>query len=188
MSNYKPISGSESGRPAAIFLAGFMGSGKSTIGRRLAKALDWKFVDIDAEIERRVGCSILEIFAAQGEETFRDFEHAALREQAELGRFGTPRVVALGGGTYTFERNRDLLGQVGPTLWLDAPVETLWERVRVESHRPLAHDHTGFQRIYEARTESYALADCRIDASAAPEDVLRQIFQLGWMQGLRTDG
>lgn len=188
MSTYKPSPGAQSGSPAAIFLAGFMGSGKSTIGRLLAEALDWKFVDIDAEIERQAGCSIPEIFASQGEERFRDFEHAALRIQVELGQFGTPRVVALGGGTYTFERNRALLRQVGPTLWLDAPAETLWERVRHESHRPLARDHASFLRIYEARKESYALADCRIEVSAAPADVLRQVFQLGWMQGLRADG
>ena len=174
--------------PSAIFLAGFMGSGKSTVGRRLAEALEWAFVDLDAEIERRAGCSIADIFADHGEERFRECEHEALREQAEMSRLGTPRVVALGGGTYTFERNRSLLRQVGPTLWLDAPVEALWERVRLESHRPLARDHAGFVRTYEARKESYSQADSRIDASAAPADVLRQVFELGWMQGLRADG
>lgn len=165
-----------------------MGSGKSTVGHRLAAALEWAFVDLDAEIERRAGCSIANIFAEQGEESFREREHAALREQAEISRLGAPRVVALGGGTYTFERNRSLLRQIGPTVWLDAPVEVLWERVRLESHRPLARDQSGFARIYQARKESYAQADCRIDASAAPADVLRQVFQLGWMQGLRADG
>ena len=174
--------------PRAIFLAGFMGSGKSTIGRRLATALGWSFVDLDAEIERLAGRSIPDIFAAHGEDGFRDFEHAALREQAEMSRAAAPRVVALGGGTYAFERNRGLLRQAGPTVWLDAPADTLWERVRPESHRPLARDRAGFLRIYEDRKESYAQADCRIDASATPEEVLREVFKLGWMQGLRADG
>ena len=174
--------------PRAIFLAGFMGCGKSTIGRRLARALGWSFVDLDAEIERLADCSIPEIFAARGEDGFRDFEHAALLEQAEMSRAAAPRVVALGGGTYAFERNRSLLRQVGPTIWLDAPAETLWERVRLGSHRPLASDRVEFLRIYAARKESYAQADCRIDASAAAEEVLREVFKLGWMQGLRADG
>lgn len=174
--------------PRAIFLAGFMGSGKSTIGRRLARALGWSFVDLDAEIERLAECPIPEIFAARGEDGFRDFEHAALLEQAELSRAAAPRVVALGGGTYAFERNRSLLRQVGPTVWLDAPAETLWERVRLGSHRPLARDRAGFLRIYADREGSYAQADSRIDASATPEEVLREVFKLGWMQGLRADG
>ena len=174
--------------PRAIFLAGFMGSGKSTIGRQLARALGWSFVDLDAEIERLAGRSIPDIFAARGEDGFRDFEHAALREQVELICAGAPRVVALGGGTYAFERNRSLLRQAGPTVWLDAPADALWERVRLESHRPLASDRSEFLRIYAARKESYAQADCRIDASAAPGAVLREVFKLGWMQGLRVDG
>lgn len=174
--------------PRAIFLAGFMGSGKTTIGRQLARALEWSFIDLDTEIERLAGRSIPDIFEASGEDGFRDFEHAALREQAETSRAGAPRVVALGGGTYAFERNRSLLRQAGPTVWLDAPADTLWERVRLESHRPLARDRASFLRIYAARKESYAQADCRIDASAAPADVLREVFKLGWMQGLRADG
>lgn len=174
--------------PRAIFLAGFMGSGKSTVGQRLATALGWPFVDLDAEIERLAGRSIPDIFAAHGEDGFRDFEHAALLGQAETSAAAAPRVVALGGGTYAFERNRSLLRQVGPTVWLDAPAETLWERVRLASHRPLASDRAEFLRIYAARKESYAQADCRIDASTTPGEVLREVFKLGWMQGLRADG
>ncbi len=174
--------------PAAIFLAGFMGSGKSTLGRRLAAALAWPFVDLDAEIERRAGRSIAEMFAAHGEEWFRDCEHAALCEQAAISRRGAPRVVALGGGAYAFERNRSLLRPVGPTVWLDAPVGMLWERVCRAAHRPLARDRAEFARMYEARRGAYAQADCRIDASASPADMQRQVFGLGWMQELRADG
>ena len=174
--------------PKAIFLAGFMGSGKSTIGRQLARELAWAFVDLDTEIERLAGCSIPDIFAARGEERFRDFEHEALCEQAELSRLGTQRVVALGGGTYAFERNRDLLRRVGLTLWLDAPASTLWERVRLDSNRPLARDRSSFLRIYEERKDSYSQADHRIDSSATTAEALHEVFKLGWMQGLRADG
>ena len=188
MTTTRPGTGPSSTIPKAIFLAGFMGSGKSTIGRQLARELAWAFVDLDTEIERLAGCSIPDIFAAQGEERFRDFEHAALCEQAELSRLGAQRVVALGGGTYAFERNRDLLRRVGLTLWLDAPASTLWERVRLDSNRPLARDRSSFLRIYEERKGSYSQADHRIDSSATTAEALQEVFKLGWMQGLRADG
>ena len=174
-------------RTRAIFLVGFMGSGKSTIGRALGDRLGWPFVDLDTEIERRERRSIPDIFEMYGEDGFRDREHTALREQAELGLAGRPRVLALGGGTFAFARNRDALRRAGLSIWLDADAETLWNRVRHESHRPLARDHETFLRLLASRRTSYARAEFRVDAGSHPDEVLRQIIELGWMQRLLAD-
>lgn len=167
---------------AGIFLAGFMGCGKSTIGPLLGGRLGWPFVDLDTEIERRAGRSIPEIFAQEGEAAFRDREHEALREQAELGLAGQPRVVALGGGAFAYARNRGLLNEVGVTVWLDADADTLWNRVRLEAHRPLARDRAAFETLLASRREAYALADGRVDATASPDEVVRRVFELGWVR------
>ena len=164
-----------------------MGSGKSTVGQEIARRLGRRFIDLDQAIERLAGQAIPRIFEEAGEDGFRDWEHAALREQAErsLGTSGV--VLALGGGTYVFERNRDLLRSFAVTIWLDADPETLWERVRVASHRPLARDRDAFLHLYASRRESYARADFRIDASSSPDKIARRIFRLRWMQGTLAD-
>ena len=173
--------------PKAIFVAGFMGSGKSTIGRALARELGWAFVDLDEEIERREGKDIPSVFTDSGEGGFRDCEHDALREQADAARRGTALVLALGGGTYAYARNRHLMRSVGPTIWLDAAASNLWERVRHETHRPLARDRDAFVHLHRARRESYSEAECRVDASARPREVLDRILGLGWVQELLAD-
>ena len=171
----------------AIFVAGFMGSGKSTIGRALALRLGWRFADLDEEIERAAGRSIPDIFETRGEGGFRDCEHESLREQTGRAASGTPLVLALGGGTYAFSRNRRLMRRVGPAIWLDAAPEALWERVRHEAHRPLARDHDAFLRLHAARVDSYSKADCRVDASGTPAEVLGRVLKLGWVQALIAD-
>ena len=177
--------GSRAGATArAIFVAGFMGSGKSTIGRALAASLRWRFADLDEEIERAAGRGIPDIFETHGEDGFRDCEHEALREQAGLAAGGMPLVLALGGGTYAFSRNRRLMRRVGPAIWLDAAPEALWERVRHEAHRPLARDHEAFLRLHAARLDSYSKADCRVDASGPPAEVLGRVLKLGLIQAL----
>ena len=173
--------------PQAIFVAGFMGSGKSTIGRAMASRLGWKFVDLDEEIERRAGKEIPSIFRDSGEDGFRDCEHDALREQIDAAGHGIALVLALGGGTFAFSRNRQLLRSVGPTIWLDAAAETLWERVRHQTHRPLARDRGAFVRLHQTRRASYSEAECRIDASGSPGQVLDRILGLGWVQELLPD-
>ncbi len=171
----------------AIVLAGFMGSGKSTVGREIARHLGWQFVDLDQSIERLASQTIPRIFEEAGESGFRDWEHAALSEQARRALGGSQIVLALGGGTYAFERNRDLLRSFGVTIWLDADPETLWGRVHNESHRPLAQDREAFLRLHETRRESYERADLRIDASGAPDEIASRIIQLRWRQGPLAD-
>lgn len=171
----------------SVFLAGFMGCGKSTVGSALARRLNWPFADLDAEIERREGCSIPAIFAADGEGGFREREHEALHEQAELSLAGAPRVVALGGGTFAFARNRSLIRRVGIAVWLDGEAALLWERVRPEAHRPLARDRERFRALHAVRRQFYAQADFRVAADGTPSEVLGRVLQLAWMQRLLAD-
>ena len=175
------------GRLNAVFVAGFMGSGKSTVGRAIADRLGWQFIDLDEEIERVSGQLIGDIFEQHGEEGFRNREHSALRDQANRALAGSRFVLALGGGTYAFSRNRNLLRVVGPTIWLDADTDTLWQRIRHETHRPLARDRDAFVRLHASRRDSYSKADFRVDGSGSAEEVALRILGLGWMQDLLAD-
>jgi shikimate kinase len=161
-----------------LCLVGFMGCGKTTVGRLLAERLGWTFVDLDDEIESRAGLTILEIFEQEGEPRFRDLEHEALREQQLLAQKGQARVVALGGGAFAELRNRERLELGGLAIWLDCPLETLWSRVASFSTRPRARDRTQFERLYEERTPLYRLADFTISGVESPERVIEAILKL----------
>jgi shikimate kinase len=165
-------------RTPGIYLVGFMGSGKSTIGRLLAGRIGWHFVDVDAEIEAAEGTSILRIFETRGEVEFRRVERAKLREHVRAIECGRPAVLALGGGAIVQPENFTLLENNGVTIWLDCPFETVRRRVEPASHRPLARDPVSFAQLYETRRESYARADYRIpiesdDPAVAVEAALR---------------
>ena len=160
-----------------IWLAGFMGSGKSTAGKLLAKKLGWSFVDLDAEIERAAGQPIPEIFEQQGENAFRDLEHQQLLAQIRSSRQGGACVVALGGGAYAAQRNRDAIEDCGVALWLDPPLPILWARVSGNDKRPLAKDRQAFEALYDARRSSYALAPYRIGADTS-EAAVAEILEL----------
>ena len=108
-----------------IYLVGFMGSGKTTIGRLLAERLGWHFADLDDEIEAQQGSSIAEIFDLRGEEEFRRIETGVVRAQVRTIERGRPTVVALGGGTFAQQANFDLLENNGVSIWLDCPLETV---------------------------------------------------------------
>src|SRR5512136_2261829 len=107
-----------------IYLVGFMGSGKTSVGRRLAELLGWTFVDLDEEIEKRAGQSIPEIFRLRGEKHFRSLE----REELERECRGSNTVIALGGGTFCSTENRETITRTGISVWLDAPIELLSAR------------------------------------------------------------
>lgn len=158
-----------------IYLVGFMGSGKSTIGKRLAETIGVPFVDLDDDIEAAAGRSIADIFANEGEAAFRDAEHAALRARATSGGAA---VVALGGGAFTFARNRDLLQGAGHTVWLDCPYELAHQRVAGFEHRPLAKDPVRFRALYDQRVADYSLAEIRIPVTTDdPSDAVRLILE-----------
>jgi len=145
-----------------IYLAGFMASGKTTVGRMLAEHLGWNFVDLDQEIEAQQGISIAEIFDRQGELEFRRIETEALRARVCTIQRGHPSVVALGGGTFVEPGNFELVVSNGITIWLDCPLETVRRRVAEPSSRPLARDTKRFEELYHARHSAYARAEYRI--------------------------
>jgi shikimate kinase len=164
-------------RTPGIYLVGFMGSGKSTVGRSLAERLGWSFFDIDSEIERVARQSIAEIFATRGEPEFRRIENQAIRRRVAWVECGSPAVVALGGGAFAVESNRALLENNGITVWLDCPFEIVARRVAGDPSRPLAQDLDRFAALYQSRTEGYRLAHVHIaiesdDPAAAVEAIL----------------
>ncbi len=162
-----------------ICLVGFMGSGKSTVGKLLAERLGWTFVDLDEEIARSAGRSIPDIFEAEGEPRFREREQTALQEQCNQAQHGRARVVALGGGAFAHPETREKLELGGVSIWLDCPVEHLWPRVEGLADRPLARDRKQFERLYQQRLEHYRLADFTIPANTdEPVQVMEAILKL----------
>ncbi len=166
-------------RTPAIYLVGFMGSGKTTVGRLLADRLGWNFVDLDAEIEAEQGLPIAEIFDRFGEPHFRSLEREAIRKRVRLAQAGRPLVIALGGGAFAQECNFDLVEHNGVTVWLDCTEAVAWQRVEANSDRPLARDRERFAVLYEARRACYARADFRVVASGDdPESVVEAVLAL----------
>lgn len=153
-----------------------MGCGKTTVGRELAQILEWKFVDLDDEIERRAKISISEIFAQRGESSFRAIESDVLLEQVKMGY---ARVMALGGGTFGTKKNREIIKKTGLSVWLNVPLEELWQRVSSADHRPLAKDRVGFEALHEERLMEYKKADFFIEAeSKDPARIAKEIHDL----------
>ncbi len=163
-----------------LYLVGFMGSGKSTVGRRLAAELGWPFADLDAIIEAREGTTITQLFADHGEPEFRRRESAALHEATARVPRGQPLVLSLGGGAFGVEANREYLQRHGVTLWLDCPLERCRQRVAQEQHRPLARDPQAFAALFEARRPIYAQAHYRVDADTDDDrETVARILALG---------
>jgi shikimate kinase len=166
-------------RTPGIYLVGFMGSGKTTVGRILADRLGWDFVDLDAEIEAEQKTTIAKIFEECGEEYFRQLETAAIRKRVHMVRGGHPMVVALGGGAFLYDENYDLLEDHGVTVWLDCPFDLARQRVGSGVARPLARDPEKLAKLYEARRSRYSRADYRIEVcSDDPEEAVAAIESL----------
>ena len=149
-----------------IVLVGMMGAGKTAVGQALARLLDVPFLDSDVEIRRAAAMSIAEIFARDGEDFFRD------REAEVIARLlaSEPGVLSTGGGAWLAERNRNAVARAGVSVWLDAPLDLLWERVRHKDTRPLLRTpdpHATLAQLYRERVPIYRLADLRV--AARPE-------------------
>ncbi len=121
-----------------IYLTGFMGAGKSSVGEHLSRLLGYPMLDLDREVEVRSGLGVREIFTDHGEATFREWEHACLKETARL----EDAVVATGGGTMTFPRNVAVMRQLGRSVWLHPSFATIAGRLDADgrAERPLFED------------------------------------------------
>jgi shikimate kinase len=150
------------------YLVGFMGAGKSTVAKALAKRLDWTVEDIDERIEKRERRDIPTIFRQDGEPYFRAIEQQEVIEL--LPARGT--VVATGGGTIVDAMTRELLLRDGAVIWLDVPLTILLERVPQDGSRPLAADRIEMERLYNQRLMAYSHAHLRLDAGRASVDEL----------------
>lgn len=122
-------------RPRNLILIGFMGTGKTTIGKRVAKSLGFKFVDTDLLIVKKAGKSIPKIFEEVGEDAFRDLETEVLRECGQK----TDQVISTGGGIVIRPGNLEILKASGYVIWLKAETDTIFERVSRNRNRPLLH-------------------------------------------------
>jgi shikimate kinase len=167
MSDSQPESGSQTagrGTYRGLVLVGFMGAGKTSVGRALGRRLDWPFEDLDDRIEVRERLSVPRIFEVYGEPGFRERETAALQEVcSELP--GSPKVVALGGGAFVQPENAMLIQSLKlATVFLDAPVDELLRRCHEDERiRPLSRDESQFRRLYEARLAAYQGAVHRVE-------------------------
>ncbi len=162
-----------------IYLVGFMGSGKSTVGQLLARHIGWPFADLDRDIEAQHQTTIPALFETLGEPGFRLAESEALTRRVRGVKNGRPVVLALGGGAYVSPSNAALMDSSGISIWLDTPFETIRERVSRTSHRPLAADPVFFQELFLTRREAYAKAAYTVQVTSDdPTTTLAQLLEL----------
>ena len=162
-----------------VYLTGFMGSGKSTIGPILANTLGWDFFDLDKVIELKEGKKVSKIFEESGEEYFRDLEKKILEELSKQNYF----IIALGGGTVTSQSNINLMKKNGKIIYLKISPESAYKRLRFKRDRPvLTRDGTvnlerneflkKISELLDARKKFYEQADIIIDTNNLPMGIL----------------
>ncbi|MBR54330.1 shikimate kinase [Candidatus Poribacteria bacterium] len=154
---------------ANIVLVGFMGTGKSTVGRVIAQKLGFHFIDTDDVIEQTSKAKISDIFAEHGEVYFRDLESQAVKSVALMKN----QVVATGGGVVLRSSNIDLLRTGGPIFCLNATPKAIWDRVRSSRSRPLLRGPDPLKKIetlLDKRAPYYALADHQIETTGVSVD------------------
>jgi shikimate kinase len=167
--------GTESAPRKSIALVGFMGVGKSKIGRELAARLKLPFIDTDWAIEQTYRLSIADIFRELGEAEFRAAERALITRLLS----GRTQVIALGGGVFVDPANRETLNRAATTVWLDVPFEVILPRLLRSKSRPLASNRTEaeLRTLWEQRREFYGQAQVRIDASdEEPRHIVERVI------------
>jgi shikimate kinase len=164
--------------PENIILCGFMGTGKSTVGRLIADRLGWRFVDTDQLIEARVGRTVSQIFAQNGEAFFRQWESRICQELIEARH----TVIATGGGIVLAPPNREALNRAGLVVCLDAPATEIVARLHGATDRPLLAGADPVARVTEllaARAGAYSAIRCHVDtAGKTPQEVASRIVAL----------
>ncbi len=160
-----------------IFLLGFMGAGKSTVGAILAEKIGYRYCDADEFIETRAGATITQIFADYGEKYFRDLESESMESLSTEEK----QVIATGGGVIQRDRNWDAMNSGGITVYLQAPIEVIWERIKDSKDRPLLQVENPLETASELlnkRTPLYEKADLVIDTSdLSLEEVAEEIIK-----------
>ncbi len=154
-------------RVRSIALVGMMGVGKSTIGRLLADRLGWPFIDSDEEIEQAAGMPIAEMFERYGEAEFRDGERRVIARLIDDG----PKVIATGGGAFVDDTTRNLIMAQCRSVWIDAELDVLVERVSRRNHRPLLigrDPRTVLTELAGKRTPFYEQADIHVRSDGGP--------------------
>lgn len=165
-----------------LVLTGYMGAGKTSVGRRVAARLERPFVDADDVVQEQAGMTIAEIFPKKGELWFRRTEEAAIRALLD----GEPGVLALGGGALESAKTRALVPRVADVVWLHVTPEVAWERVS-GSDRPLAGDRGRFVRRAGAREPHYReAAHLEVDAQEPLDDIVTRVA--GWALRTGDDG
>jgi len=162
-----------------IFLVGFMGAGKTRVGSELAARLGWRFIDMDAEIERTEKMEVRDIFARLGEPRFRHLE----RERFKLLSSESQAVIALGGGAYVDPDNRSVADSTGITVWLKVSFDNIVHRVTMDGTRPLFANPEQARHLYEDRMPLYSLARVHVSTDhrkpdAIVDEILERIEQL----------
>jgi shikimate kinase len=173
-----------------IVITGFMASGKTAVGGALARLLDCPMADLDEVISRREGRSISAVVEQEGESFFRQREAAALAYVLQA----QPSVIALGGGAWIMERNRRLISdQDCLTVWLDAPFEVCWKRIKrgKKQNRPFARDYDQTRTLYENRRPLYRLAIIHLETNGnrTVDELAAEILSRGnrWRPALQVN-
>ena len=160
-----------------IVLLGFMGSGKSTIGKLLSERLEVPFLDLDEEIVRKTGLSIPEIFSSLGEEKFREIERETL-----IGLLSKTEslVVSTGGGAPAYKDNMELINKNSISIYLKADFEKLWKRISKDSNRPLVADgKEKVKKLFERRIPFYEKADIVVRTDIfTPDETVERILKI----------
>lgn len=164
--------------PQNIILTGFMGTGKTTVGNKLADRLDWTHVDTDEVIEEKAGCSIPDLFVIRGEEEFRRLESEVIEDVCRQQN----RIITLGGGAVTVPENFQRLLHSGILICLRARPETILARIQHEQHRPLLKGGDRLERIrllMKEREEIYARIPLSVDTDdLTPDQVADKIAEM----------
>jgi len=162
-----------------IYLIGFMGSGKSTIGKILSEKLNMKFVDLDKEIEKQEKMSIPEIFKEKGEKYFRNIEKNILEKMSKKSNL----IVSTGGGVGADIDNLEKMKKTGTVIWLDVSLDEVFKRCEKDEKRPLLDQpYYKIKKLYNERKNIYSKADITVKVdNKSPDEISNEIMgKLKW--------